>query len=117
MITGACTQLCPTSVRLIHNELSDMSSWNFCVNFAVFCVIYSFLGYPGPSLINLKTFVFRCAAPGHKPKGHYVPVEHKNNTHFSYYFSVFSKGSSFQTMPSLSKLLEGVSECIVGEWD
>lgn len=30
---------------------------------------------------------------------------------------VFSKGSSFQTIPSLSKLLEGVTECVVGEWD
>lgn len=30
---------------------------------------------------------------------------------------VFSKGSSFQKLPSLSKLLEGATECIVGEWD
>lgn len=30
---------------------------------------------------------------------------------------VFSKGSTLQKIPSLGKLLKGVTECIVGEWD
>lgn len=99
---------------------SDKTSWDVVqiLLFPVFFYIYkAFLWYLGASLSH---FTFK-AKTRHilNSEIHVSVVKHKKKC-FSPIIVlsiVFSKGSSFQKIPSLGTLLKGVTECIVGEWD